>query len=97
MHFFSSYYIVRRNFAVSKDTMTNVFYYFMPSNEVNSLTTFRGSHDTGLTFPYVFTIMYSCESTPSYFADGVSFNTLRTGSFILFKRPLPGFLTILTL
>jgi len=25
------------------------------------------------------------------------FNTLRTGSFKLFKRPLPGFLTILTL
>jgi len=24
------------------------------------------------------------------------FNTLRTGSFKLFKRPLPGFLTILT-
>jgi len=24
-------------------------------------------------------------------------NTLRTGSFKLFKRPLPGFLTILTL
>jgi len=26
-----------------------------------------------------------------------SFNTLRTGSFKLFKRPFPGFLTILTL
>ena len=25
------------------------------------------------------------------------FNTLRTGSFKLFKRPFPGFLTILTL
>jgi hypothetical protein len=27
----------------------------------------------------------------------VSINTLRTGSFKLFKRPFPGFLTILTL
>jgi len=27
----------------------------------------------------------------------VRFNTLRTGSFKLFKRPLQGFLTILTL
>jgi hypothetical protein len=26
-----------------------------------------------------------------------AFNTLRTGSFKLLKRPLPGFLTILTL
>jgi len=26
-----------------------------------------------------------------------TFNTLRTGSFKLFKRPFPGFLTILTL
>jgi hypothetical protein len=26
----------------------------------------------------------------------VHFNTLRTGSFKLFKRPFPGFLTILT-
>ena len=27
----------------------------------------------------------------------LAFNTLRTGSFKLFKRPFPGFLTILTL
>jgi len=27
----------------------------------------------------------------------IDFNTLRTGSFKLFKRPFPGFLTILTL
>jgi len=27
----------------------------------------------------------------------IHINTLRTGSFKLFKRPLPGFLTILTL
>jgi len=27
----------------------------------------------------------------------ITFNTLRTGSFKLFKRPFPGFLTILTL
>jgi len=29
--------------------------------------------------------------------EGMYLNTLRTGSFKLFKRPLPGFLTILTL
>jgi len=28
---------------------------------------------------------------------GMRVNTLRTGSFTLFKRPFPGFLTILTL
>ena len=30
-------------------------------------------------------------------ATGLELNTLRTGSFKLFKRPLPGFLTNLTL
>jgi len=35
-----------------------------------------------------------CCNTSSFVP--VSFNTLRTGSFKLFKRPLPGFLTILT-
>jgi len=29
--------------------------------------------------------------------QGCYLNTLRTGSFKLFKRPFPGFLTILTL
>jgi len=29
--------------------------------------------------------------------EALDVNTLRTGSFKLFKRPLPGFLTILTL
>jgi len=32
-----------------------------------------------------------------YFTMTLSFNTLRTGSFKLFKRPFPGFLTILNL
>ena len=32
-----------------------------------------------------------------YKTDEVKFNTLRTRSFKLFKRPFPGFLTILTL
>jgi len=35
--------------------------------------------------------------TKSWEGNYCLFNTLRTGSFKLFKRPFPGFLTILTL
>ena len=35
--------------------------------------------------------------THQLLVDADDLNTLRTGSFKLFKRPLPGFLTILTL
>jgi len=38
-------------------------------------------------------VLAAAEAAP---IDNV-FNTLRTGSFKLFKRPFPGFLTILTL
>jgi len=43
---------------------------------------------------------FTSNSHADYFHDAVPvlvLNTLRTGSFKLFKRPLPGFLTILTL
>ena len=36
-------------------------------------------------------------SMPKFSKPPIPFNTLRTGSFKLFKRPFPGFLTILTL
>jgi len=47
-----------------------------------------------LNLPQDFTMatIYMC-GCPIYF----NFNTMRTGSFKLFKRPFPGFLTILTL
>ena len=45
--------------------------------------------------------VFQVKRVPSVPIDTTSidaeFNTLRTGSFKLFKRPLPGFLTILTL
>jgi len=43
--------------------------------------------------------LYYCAeySTETGTAHRMYFNTLRTGSFKLFKRPFPGFLTILTL
>jgi len=47
------------------------------------------------------TYSYKCTFVGlSYVNDSsgyINFNTLRTGSFKLFKRPFPGFLTILTL
>ena len=40
---------------------------------------------------------YNSSQHPLYFFLMMHFNTFRTGSFKLFKRPFPGFLTILTL
>jgi len=49
------------------------------------------------TGPHIYrsALLLSYQTGSDQFAD--SFNTLRTGSFKLFKRPFPGFLTILTL
>ena len=46
---------------------------------------------------YHILITKSCLLQLSWYFLQVHINTLRTGSFKLFKRPLPGFLTILTL
>jgi len=43
------------------------------------------------------TFCYEFRRTSAPNSGSLIFNTLRTGSFKLFKRPFPGFLTILTL
>ena len=47
--------------------------------------------------PLVFYDVFVCQSSLLPIYTSGALNTLRTGSFKLFKRPLPGFLTILTL
>ena len=47
-------------------------------------------------YSYIY-IIYHITSRNTYTSKIMTINTLRTGSFKLFKRPFPGFLTILTL
>jgi len=76
-----------------KNTVCNCGMPFTEGNIIIELNDFK--YDSR--HKIVVWVTINCLSVNCLSVNCLSVNTLRTGSFKLFKRPLPGFLTILTL